>query len=445
MNKSFDSLINKCHFCDCLEGMKKLPDESIDAIVTDPPYGLSPTDHWRCGMTKTATKGFMGKTWDVLPSIEIWQECLRALKSGAFAFIMSSPRLDCLSQTAYKLQKTGFDISFTPIFWAYASGFPKALNISKAVDKRFGVERTRVPATGNLHNSKVSHGWSEREYSGDMADTTPITPQAKALDGSYAGFQPKPSVEVIIVAMKPLSEKTFVDQALKNRKGITWLDDGRIPYKDESAWWRIQKEGCWIAHNIYGDRKRLLKQYGNQQGRFPANLLASDNILDNEIAKESSSLSSIDNDVTYDYEDLALFSRYFDLDRWFRERIKLLPKSVQKTFPFLIVPKPSKKEKRLRIISRPKDKPFHHYTTEQNKLSGIFHPTVKPLKLMHYLITIGSREGDIILDPFMGSGTTALAAQHLNRKWIGFEINKEYQSIIKARLAQKSIRQWCND
>ena len=154
---------------DCLEKLKEMKDESIDMICTDPPYGYS----------------FMGKDWDkaVIP-VSYWKECLRVLKSGAFAFIMSSPRQDVLGKMISNLTQAGFNMGFTSLYWTYASGFTKAHNVGK---------------------------------------------KHKKLRGAYGGFQPKPAVEIILVCMKPLSEKTYVDQALKNRKGITWLDDARIP------------------------------------------------------------------------------------------------------------------------------------------------------------------------------------------------------------------------
>jgi site-specific DNA-methyltransferase (adenine-specific) len=106
---------------DCLTELPKLELESIDLIATDPPYGIS----------------FMGKDWDkAVPSVEVWKECLRVLKPGAFAFVMSLPRLDVLSQMAVRLSEAGFRVDFTPIFWAFASGFPKATNISKKLDVR---------------------------------------------------------------------------------------------------------------------------------------------------------------------------------------------------------------------------------------------------------------------------------------------------------------------
>jgi site-specific DNA-methyltransferase (adenine-specific) len=111
---------------DCTKVLTAFDEESIDLLATDPPYGIE----------------FMGKDWDkAVPSVEIWKECFRVLKAGSFAFVMSSPRLDVLSEMGRRLKEAGFDIGFTPIYWAYASGFPKAMNVSKAVDKKLGVER----------------------------------------------------------------------------------------------------------------------------------------------------------------------------------------------------------------------------------------------------------------------------------------------------------------
>ena len=95
--------------------------------------------------------------------------------------------------------------------------------------------RNIINATGNLHKNDLTHGWSlmkpKQEYL--MSDKDAVTEQAKRLQGAYAGFQPKPAVELILTVMKPLKEKTFVDQALSNGKGVTWLDHPRIPYQSE--------------------------------------------------------------------------------------------------------------------------------------------------------------------------------------------------------------------
>jgi len=122
---------------DCLEGMKLVDDDSIDLLITDPPYGLTNLNADKLIKNEEIkSKGFMGKEWDNIPPTQIWKECLRVLKPGAFAFIMCVPRQDCQLVMQYRLMKAGFNISFTSIYWTFASGFLKAGNISMMVDKQ---------------------------------------------------------------------------------------------------------------------------------------------------------------------------------------------------------------------------------------------------------------------------------------------------------------------
>jgi len=184
-------------------------------------------------------------------------------------------------------------------------------------------------------------------------------------------------------------------------------------------------------------------------------LLVSDDALnDGKISKGSHNqiASQSDNSIfgcgKYNgqgYNDSGSFSRYFSLDAWWEERVKELPEAVQKTFPFLIVPKPNKEEKNLGCEELPLRigggmKGTENLTLKtgsgnirNNKMKN-HHPTVKPIKLFSDLITIGSREDDIVLDPFCGSGTTLLSAEILNRRYIGIELNPEYCEIAEKRL-----------
>ena len=428
---------------DALTVLSELGNNSIDLLCTDPPYGI----------------GFMGKDWDkALPDKKIWAECLRVLKPGAFGFVMSIPRADCLARVIIAIQDVGFRVDFTPIYWAYASGFPKAQNIGKAVDKRLGIEplerveasgvgfMTKAEGHGGRAYMRTDGGQNETKVRIIMPERT--TSQAKALDGSYGGFQPKPAVEVIIVAMKPLSEKTFVDQALKNRKGITWLDDCRIPYESEEVDFTKVQDG-----RIYGDGNCIGKgeqkettPLFKQSGRFPANLLVSDDVLNDGRGRKSGKMAAgITRQNRSGYScpmpeetnsetigDSGSFSRYFDLDKW-----------AQKIFPFLIVPKANKSEKNKGLgditpqqvtdgRSIPPDYPSQRGQTVRHNI----HPTCKPLKLMSYLITLGSRPGDTVLDPFGGSGTTALASKLLGRKCIISEIEEKYCEIAAKRCCQ---------
>lgn len=502
MNDIINTVING----DCLEKLKDLEDESIDCIVTDPPYGYS----------------FMGKDWDrAVVSVDIWKECLRVMKAGSFAFIMSSPRQDVLSRMIVNLQDAGFETNFTSIYWTYASGFPKAANVSKLVDKRNGTNmsefgriikqrRTELglsqkdiakyfpSRTGGLtgcvwnwedgkncptleeynklvdilkldkeqypelqeaereiigeSNNKIHfENLGQAGYKQEWNITKSATGQAKKLDGSYAGFQPKPALEVIITVMKPLSEKSFVDQALQNGKGCTWLDDCRIPFNkeiDEQP--RIRDDKTITrqpTHKYSGEFGKIEdEKYFNNKGRFPANLIVSDDSLnDGKIRKStggsgekstSNRLANVYGDYSGNaignglggYKDEGSYSRYFDLDKWYEAQFIICPKASA-----------SERNKGLENTNGKKvndgrkteiDNPFQRgETIRQNS-----HPTVKPLKLMSYLITMGSRENDIILDPFCGSGTTCIAAYQLHRRFIGIEKELGYVEIANKRL-----------
>jgi len=461
--------INQIINGDCLEVMKGFPDNSIDLLVTDPPYGIS----------------FMGKDWDrSIPSVEIWKQCLRVLKPGSFAFIMSISRQDCLSRMIVNLEDAGFNTEFTSIYWAYATGFPKAMNIGKAVDKKLGVTPEVVGKKTidiGIQSGSIHSGRNNKLV--EIDDTVVTSPQGKALNGSYAGFQPKPAVEIIIVAMKPLSEKTYVEQALKNGKGVTWLDDCRIPYQSNDDL-EQRKRGILSSpprgrNGIYGNDKNdgLIDtdKYLNDKGRFPANLLVSDDVLnDGKVLKSGIYVPSRDKlnrsgfpsdhngywdegnrikaPIYPNYGDEGSFSRYFDLDRWWDERVKQLPKDAQKTFPFLIVPKASSSErndgcKELPTVLKPSNMRTKNGTGVRSVEIGFpdtqvknFHPTVKPIKLISYLITLSSRENDIILDPFLGSGTTVLACQIMSRRWIGIEINTDYYNIACKRVEPFTVQ-----
>lgn len=410
-------VMNKIINGDSLKVLKKLEDESVDLICTDPPYGYS----------------FMGKDWDkVVPSVEIWKECLRVLKPGGFCFVMSAPRIDVQSRMGTKLEDAGFQTNFSPIYWTYATGFPKATNVGKLADKK--------------------------NYD-----------EAKNLDGSYVGYQPKPAVEVVLVAMKPITEKTTLEQAMKNGKGVTWLDDCRIPYNLESDDPRIGKN---YSHNASADYKPgqtknnnngELQTLHNEDGRFAANLIVQDDVLNDGVKRskgkhtDSGSASggiwqeSTGKPAGRTYGDEGSFSRFYDLDSWWKSQIHKLPESVQKTFPFMIVAKASKAEKNKGLEHLPKKKsssmPGRRNAEDMSNskidhdVTGRFvtekqnvHPTVKPIELMSYLITLGSRENDVVVDPFVGSGTTCIAAKMLDRKYIGIEKEKDYAIIAKARV-----------
>ena len=475
--------------------LKKVPDETVDCMITDPPYGIS----------------FMNRDWDrAVPDIAIWRECLRVMKPGAFAFVMCSPRSDVQAEMILKLREAGFDVGYPPIYWAFSQGFPKAMNISKAVDRKIhdlamkalyrfvydevfrslGIPQGlyarlvdhRDIALGEVGFGRVVTGMDQRfgradsgiyriNQTGENKQTwekkeIPATEEAKRLDGSFAGFQPKPAVEVILVVMKPLSEQTYVDQALKNGKGVTWLDDGRIPYQSDkdrdSAIFGTQTD---IRGNNYNTNRPSEGNIFNRNvlssetGRFPANLLVSDDVL-NDGSVHRSGIIAPTNNITHpvtqeiygkysrlsaseqvSYGDEGSLSRFFSLDAWYTKNVEELPDYVQRIFPFLYVPKAAKSEReqgltgfQQKTVSDGRQKSIDNPFQRGETLRKNVHPTVKPVMLMTYLVSIGSRPGDTILDPFMGSGTTGVAAKILNRDFIGCEINGEYFEIAEERI-----------
>lgn len=429
---------------DCQDLMSKMEPDSMDLVVTDPPYGYS----------------FMNKDWDkIVPSVTLWQEALRVLKPGAFAFIMSAPRQDVLAHNLVNLSDAGFETGFTSIYWVYSSGFPKASNIGKMVDKRLGAKREII--SGKSKPSEYSGKFDQRSSLDRPKDNGAITPEAKALDGSYSGFQPKPALEVIMVVMKPLSESTYIDQSLVNQKGITWLDDGRIPYQSDA-----DKEGARFGTQMDIRGGNLKSPIGikaknvlsSLTGRFPANLLVSDDVLNtgqdtkspNTYTRNSNSenkncygkgIGEKSGMVSHNFGDSGSFSRYFDLDAWFNT--KFLSKEAQKTFPFLIIPKASKSEKGNVEIDN-SDKYNGKFPCSKADRTKNKHPTVKPVKLFSWLMTIGSRKGDLVLDPFLGSGTALEAGYLTGRDVLGFELDPQWEKLydVRAHTHQGNLGDW---
>ena len=502
---------------DCLEELKKLDDNSVDLLCTDPPYGYGfMGKHWDTFKAKDETKsqqvgwmspGMKKDTYGMKEFFDpIWKECLRVLKPGALAFVMSAPRSDVQTIMSQTLRDAGFDISFTPIYWTYASGFPKAMNIGKMLDKRQGNKREEVEDPQSAKRNKTK---SDREVYGDYKDTNyKVTKGSSELEGSYGGFQPKPAVEVVLVAMKPIEEKGLLAQAQKNGKAVSWFDDCRIPFEEDDT-----PQGGYGAMDIGigkpGEtqeyRSKDYKNYVKKQKSFKGSETIGTTIKGNEhflggdikqlnpaenylkpkkkkmtmpdlrdVGKKSKeaigidklSFGQVENAERKEYEvwdiqeDDIGYSRYFSLDAWFSKNIKLLPEPVQKTFPFMIVPKASKSEKNDGLDNFETKQVtgggggVGDYIDDVNSASGKFgsekapsrniHPTVKPLTLMNYLVVLGSRKGDVVLEPFAGSGTTALACVSQERDYIAIEREEEYYEIAKARLekVEQPLKMW---
>lgn len=389
---------------DCLEGLKLLDDNSVDSIVTDPPYEL----------------GFMGKKWDstgIAYNVDLWKECLRVLKPGghllAFGGTRTYHRMVCAIEDA------GFEIRDC-LQWLYGSGFPKSMDISKAIDKAVGVERdvigvkpyTSQDIRGNAYKSEKAKQRPRLE----CPITAPATPEVKQWEGW--GTALKPAHEPIVLARKPISEKTIAENVLKWGTGGLNIDECRIPvnWKEEypPSWFTSGKskenaKDYWGKGNI---KKNTVADRISDKGRFPANV-----ILDEEAGKLLDEQSGILKSAkvksakpAYEGESITKFLRgrstpnnqYDDCDGASR---------------FFYCAKASKKERG----------------------EGNNHPTVKPLSLIKYLITLVTPPEGVCLDPFEGSGTHALACEELGFNYIGFELNKEYYEVAKNRINKHII------
>ncbi len=282
----------------CLETMKRMPDNSVDSIVTDPPYGLgeAPDPYevmksWiEHGYHEVKGKGFMAKEWDAfVPQPVIWKECFRILKPGGHLLAFSSTRTQDWMTMA--LRFAGFEIN-TSIYWVFASGMPKGLNVSKAIDKKYGLEREVVgkytPPNGKEWN--INQAADEEDdgapgtFTASGRRTLDITAPKHADANKWEGWnsQLKPAVEPITVARKPMIGN-IVDNVLKYGTGTFNVDACRVGTRDtnESGW---SKSGSKTSEN----RSMTGKNYDRPPkdevglGRYPSNLIhdGSDDVID---------------------------------------------------------------------------------------------------------------------------------------------------------------------
>lgn len=384
--------LNRIYNMDCREGLKLLEDNSIDSIVTDPPYEL----------------GFMGKGWDktgIAYNVELWRECLRVLKPGGHLLAFGGSRT--YHRMACAIEDAGFEIR-DQIQWIYGSGFPKSLDISKAIDKATGAEREVVGIAKSGKTAGMQNLGPSGIKGGEYNITQPASEEAK--QWQCWGTALKPANEPICVARKPLSEKNVAENVLKWGTGGLNIDGCRIG--TEIRTYKGMKQHLeprpWSDAQARGERKR---PEFTVQGRFPANV-----IFDEEAAKmldEQSGISkSIQRIGKRSGKEALRLGKFLGQDK-----VVMGHNDIGGASRFFYCAKASKSE-------RGKD---NH------------HPTVKPLKLIEYLVKLVTPPNGICLDPFEGSGTHALACINLGFNYIGFELNKDYFNIAINRI--NNIRQ----
>lgn len=399
-----------------LDLLRQMPDCSVDSIVTDPPYEL----------------GFMGKKWDstgIAYSVELWSECLRVLKHGGHLLAFSGSRT--YHRMVVAIEDAGFEIR-DQIMWVYGSGFPKSLDVSKAIDKAAGAERQVIGERKERANNKSS---SNVRFNASVSEvellTAPATDEAQQWSGW--GTALKPAHEPIVMARKPLGEKTVAENVLRHGTGAINIDASRVGTEGGTAG---AGAGTGTGARVYGNG--LNGTFGKPidgLGRFPANFIhdGSDEVLalfpDSKSTSGKKQPNNTNNEVyagTWNaqpdrvtgFDDSGSAARFF----YCAKAGKAERNAGLEALPMVKGGSMTGDE------TRP-DRPTNH-PMRQN-----FHPTVKPVALMRYLVRMVTPPNGTVLDPFTGSGTTLVAAVLEGFDTIGMEMTADYLPIIEGRLA----------
>ena len=408
---------------DCRQVLQTLPDCSVDAIVTDPPYEL----------------GFMGKSWDstgVAYQVDLWRECLRVVKAGGHLLAFGGSRT--YHRLAVAVEDAGFEIR-DQIMWVYGSGFPKSLNISKAIDKAAGVKGEIVGYSKGVGVSTEDNQFGEinrgavgiKQVGIDVPIVAPATAEAKQWEGW--GTALKPAHEPIVMARKPL-DGTVANNVLTHGTGGINIDGCRVgrAYGDDSS------AGNRTA--TFGTQETLSGGDGsggwsqNDAGRFPANFIhdGSDEVL--ELFPES-------NGGAFPKKSNVPTGRHYE-GGWGAvnngSRTEMGDGSAAR---FFYCAKASKKDRNEGLDGFEKKRPDERSvkgmgTFEEKGVAkqANHHPTVKPTDLMRYLCRLVTSPNGTILDPFCGSGSTGKAAVLEGFNFIGIEQSAEYVEIANARI-----------
>ncbi len=416
---------------DCLDWLETFDINSIDTLITDPPAGIS----------------FMSKSWDgdkggrdkwIEWLTEILEECLRVLKPGAMALVWALPRTSHWTATA--IENAGFEIRDI-VMHIFGSGFPKSHSIGKGIDKAGGAEREVVGVNEgvNVYLKDNRHAFGESMVSNEYEKspiTAPATDAAKLWDGW--GTALKPAAEHWILAMKP-RDGTFAENALKWGVAGINVDGGRIASDSP-----VQESYGMTGWKEDHYQKGAGRKYQNK-GRWPANV-----ILDESAAAALDEQSGVSkspqtykrnadgfNDSIYgdgmgeslgkeslNFGDTGGAARFFYVAKASRRERNAGLEGMEKKAGKA---EPSRKEGGNPILG--------NTTSGAVVKSQNHHPTVKPLALMRYLCKLtATPTGGIVLDPFMGSGSTGMAAVMEGRDFIGIEMEEEYMEIAEKRI-----------
>jgi len=434
---------------DCIEVMEQFPENSFSVIITDPPYGLKFMDkEWDSFKLRQKTSNqlitWLGSGMAFNKSeLKAYQEftfewakvAIRILKPGGYLLAFGGSRT--FHRMYCGIEDAGFEIKDT-IMWLYGSGFPKGLNIAKAIQNYKQTGKATATGTGDGGLNPLGYikrnfelGYRKKEYTNQNQDVYEITDE-DALRWLGWNTALKPAFEPIVVARKPISEENLVKNILKYGTGGINIEAGRIPINEVII--RKFKDNKPKSSIII---KSLNNQYyENDKGRYPANVILEcicDEIVDGKHTNPECPCYLLDKQTG------ELESGYMSPLLHKREKTKgeyQSPSGIYGKFDnqylletygdkggasrFFYCAKASVQEREMGLGDGTKRKNLH--------------PTVKPVALMKYLVKMFTPPGGIVLDPFAGSGSTLIACKELGISFVGIEKEKEYVEIAQKRL-----------
>jgi len=471
---------------DCLEVMDKMEKCSVDSIVTDPPYHLTsivkrfgkedaaPAKHGTDGVFVRSSKGFMGKEWDggdIAFQVETWRKCYELLKPGGHMIAFSGSRT--YHRMAVAIEDAGFEIRDQCI-WLYGSGFPKSHNIGKSIDalKKTGksnpqaLRKTRMgddyEPTGQVDYAKG------RMFSSDIDNDD----HEHQVDNEWRGWGTalKPAHEPMVLARKPLSEKSVADNVMKHGTGAINIDacriQGEVKHPNTMPDFRDQGEQSKAAigvdklsfgqtsnakrkkvvrkprtaDGVWTDDNSGMKSEGSEfadadpRGRWPSNVMHDGSEQIQKIFPETSS-TEVSRQRTH--KGIWTAGEFADTEQF-------MPAYGDQgnASRYFYCAKTSKDERNSGLHGRHQGqyssdgraKEIENAYQRNKSVSANTHPTVKPVELMRYLVRLITPKGGVILDPFMGSGSTGMGAREEDFSFIGIEKESEYYEIAKARI-----------
>lgn len=454
--------------------LAEMSENSFDAILTDPPYeltsiqkrfgkeGSAECQFGTDGAFKRAAKGFMGKAWDgtgIQRDPAFWRECYRVLKPGAHILVFGGDRT--FHRTMCAIEDARFELRQT-IAWHYGSGFPKSLDVSKQIDKMNGAERTegaREWKGGRRTSNRLGGGSGQENGTTTLTKyDTPATEEAAVWDGW--GTALKPSFEPIILARKPIAESSVAKNVLKHGTGALNIDGCRVDGPGAKKW-DSPRGGIWKT-----DTASTGDLIDNELGRWPPNTVFTHSpacseaechascpiseldrqsghtatlLRDAFVANGHDGIRLQNSDVKhqFSYMDEGGASRFFPCFHF----------EESDFFPFRYEAKPSKSEKEAgleRIPSKTKNRVNPGGLENEPRFAPIqaknHHPTVKPVSLLCWLARLICPPDGVILDPFVGSGSTGCAAMREGFRFVGCDMESEYVEIARARVEAERLR-----